>query len=158
MWDPQRLTTLWTFMACYRDSFTFTFLLLAHWNWLSAGFNTNITPVSKDVLIFCQSWTGSDYPASTAYNYSTVLNDCENYFVFIRVVPKEHESQQILFHLEDWGRKKSQQTGRSRGCVLELYSGDSWIEFRRGLQLSSFTEDFVAFCSSSKQCQDSTSI
>jgi hypothetical protein len=23
MWEPQRLTTLWAFMACYRDSFTF---------------------------------------------------------------------------------------------------------------------------------------
>jgi hypothetical protein len=23
MWEPRRLTTLWTFMACYRDSFTF---------------------------------------------------------------------------------------------------------------------------------------
>jgi hypothetical protein len=22
MWDPQRLTTLWAFTACYRDSFT----------------------------------------------------------------------------------------------------------------------------------------
>jgi hypothetical protein len=26
MWDPQRLTTLWASMACYRDSFTFTLL------------------------------------------------------------------------------------------------------------------------------------
>jgi hypothetical protein len=25
MWDPQRLTTLWAFTACYRDSFTFYF-------------------------------------------------------------------------------------------------------------------------------------
>jgi hypothetical protein len=25
MWDPQRLTTLWAFTVCYRDSFTFTF-------------------------------------------------------------------------------------------------------------------------------------
>jgi hypothetical protein len=23
MWNPQRLTTLWAFTACYRDSFTF---------------------------------------------------------------------------------------------------------------------------------------
>jgi hypothetical protein len=23
MWDPRRLTTLWAFMPCYRDSFTF---------------------------------------------------------------------------------------------------------------------------------------
>jgi hypothetical protein len=25
MWQPRRLTTLWAFMACYRDSFTFYF-------------------------------------------------------------------------------------------------------------------------------------
>jgi hypothetical protein len=24
MWEPQHLTTLWAFTACYRDSFTFT--------------------------------------------------------------------------------------------------------------------------------------
>jgi hypothetical protein len=24
MWEPRRLTTLWAFMACYKDSFTFT--------------------------------------------------------------------------------------------------------------------------------------
>jgi hypothetical protein len=25
MWEPRRLATLWASMACYRDSFTFTF-------------------------------------------------------------------------------------------------------------------------------------
>jgi hypothetical protein len=25
MWEPQRLTTLWASMACYRDSFTFAY-------------------------------------------------------------------------------------------------------------------------------------
>jgi hypothetical protein len=29
MWDPQRLTTLWVSMACYRDSFTFLLLCTA---------------------------------------------------------------------------------------------------------------------------------
>jgi hypothetical protein len=24
MWEPRRLTTVWAFTACYRDSFTFT--------------------------------------------------------------------------------------------------------------------------------------
>jgi hypothetical protein len=24
MWEPRRLTSLWAFTACYRDSFTFT--------------------------------------------------------------------------------------------------------------------------------------
>jgi ABC-type multidrug transport system fused ATPase/permease subunit len=27
MWEPRRLTTLWSFTACYWDSFTFTFTL-----------------------------------------------------------------------------------------------------------------------------------
>lgn len=61
----------------------------------------------KDVLIFCQSWTRSDYPTNTAYNYSTVLHDHGNYFVFVRVVHKERESQQISFHLEDGDRRNS---------------------------------------------------
>jgi hypothetical protein len=26
MWEPRHLTTLWAFMACYRDSFTFTYI------------------------------------------------------------------------------------------------------------------------------------
>jgi hypothetical protein len=26
MWEPQRLTTLWAFTVCYRDSFTFLLL------------------------------------------------------------------------------------------------------------------------------------
>jgi hypothetical protein len=28
MWEPRRLTTLWAFTACYRESFTFFYLLL----------------------------------------------------------------------------------------------------------------------------------
>jgi hypothetical protein len=27
MWEPRRLTTLWAFTACYRDSFAFCFYL-----------------------------------------------------------------------------------------------------------------------------------
>jgi hypothetical protein len=30
MWEPRRLTTLWAFTACYRDSFTFFFYLYMH--------------------------------------------------------------------------------------------------------------------------------
>jgi hypothetical protein len=28
MWEPRRLTTIWFFTACYRDSFTYFYLLL----------------------------------------------------------------------------------------------------------------------------------
>jgi hypothetical protein len=30
MWEPRRLTTLWVFTACYRDSLAFTFFCLLH--------------------------------------------------------------------------------------------------------------------------------
>jgi hypothetical protein len=30
MWEPRRLTTLWAFMVCYRDSFTFFFYLYVY--------------------------------------------------------------------------------------------------------------------------------
>jgi predicted transcriptional regulator with HTH domain len=33
MWDLQHLTTLWTSMACYRDSFTFYFLFFNFYPW-----------------------------------------------------------------------------------------------------------------------------
>jgi hypothetical protein len=29
MWEPRRLTNLWAFTACYRDSFTFFYLFTA---------------------------------------------------------------------------------------------------------------------------------
>jgi hypothetical protein len=32
IWEPRRLTTLWAFTACYRDSFTFIFLILTNHN------------------------------------------------------------------------------------------------------------------------------
>jgi hypothetical protein len=36
MWEPQHLTTLWAFAACYRDSFTFTFTkYYVIYTWLS---------------------------------------------------------------------------------------------------------------------------
>jgi hypothetical protein len=37
MWEPRRLTTLWAFTACYRDSFTFTLplLLKIHYQFLT---------------------------------------------------------------------------------------------------------------------------
>jgi hypothetical protein len=28
MWDPQRLTTLWAFKACYRDTFTYFYRVI----------------------------------------------------------------------------------------------------------------------------------
>jgi hypothetical protein len=65
MWEPRRLTTLWAFMGCYRDSFTFTYLIF----YLT---NININ-IFQDVKIATESLhsslhffpirprTGSDY-------------------------------------------------------------------------------------------------
>jgi hypothetical protein len=38
MWEPQRLTTLWAFTACYRDNFTFNFLTIQCTLYLMWGF------------------------------------------------------------------------------------------------------------------------
>jgi hypothetical protein len=37
MWDPQRLSTLWAFTACYRDSFNVVFFLHNHQNPLESS-------------------------------------------------------------------------------------------------------------------------
>jgi hypothetical protein len=39
MWETRCLTTLWVFMACYRDSFAFTFHALCHYfsKWCSVS-------------------------------------------------------------------------------------------------------------------------
>jgi hypothetical protein len=61
MWDPQRLTTLWASIACYRDRFTFTF------NCLGIFYSRSILPCTARikhayivVIIFvqniCQIW------------------------------------------------------------------------------------------------------
>jgi hypothetical protein len=45
MWEPRRLTTLWASTACYRDSFTFSFLLyvclVARWTVLRKWHSTH---------------------------------------------------------------------------------------------------------------------
>jgi hypothetical protein len=49
MWEPRRLTPLWTFTACYRDSFAF--LPLYHQEWIrssnTGGWAECIPPVRK---------------------------------------------------------------------------------------------------------------
>jgi hypothetical protein len=41
MWDPQRLTTLRAFTACYRDSFTFYSRYILRWKWTSKKIHLN---------------------------------------------------------------------------------------------------------------------
>jgi hypothetical protein len=63
MWDPQRLTTLWAFMACYRDSFTFTFTftftLSLRWIWLLILIKLcfqQLGQVESNVILFILSY------------------------------------------------------------------------------------------------------
>jgi hypothetical protein len=58
MWEPRRLTTLWAFMACYRDSFYFIFkFLVAQYGYLSIYGFTALVDLSRffNFLILTQS-------------------------------------------------------------------------------------------------------
>jgi hypothetical protein len=50
MWEPRRLTSLWAFTACYRDSFTFT---VTYKKVKIRIYKTIILPV---VLYGCETW------------------------------------------------------------------------------------------------------
>jgi hypothetical protein len=51
MWDPQRLTTLWAFTACYKDSFTFFFYLLLRWRYCLLLTTYRHGPHRKHILV-----------------------------------------------------------------------------------------------------------
>jgi hypothetical protein len=38
MWEPRRLTNLWAFSACYRDTFTFIYRVLETWHARTSSF------------------------------------------------------------------------------------------------------------------------
>jgi hypothetical protein len=58
MWDPQRLTTLWAFTACYRDSFTYFYLPNEEFDDLKAyksykvGFEVLTTVLTKRSILW----------------------------------------------------------------------------------------------------------
>jgi hypothetical protein len=52
MWDPRRLTNLWTSTACYRDSFTFSvmyFWFLTRRDLILSLMYPNITSITKNI-------------------------------------------------------------------------------------------------------------
>jgi hypothetical protein len=56
MWGPQHLTTLWGFMACYRDSFTFTFygiLPRQHSELMGARFKMYCNTITNSTSFYC---------------------------------------------------------------------------------------------------------
>jgi hypothetical protein len=72
MRELRRLTTLWAFMACYRNSFTFTFYLLVsilmfHASWsLSKRMDTSVAneeEVSQSISKICAVAVGSWFRA-----------------------------------------------------------------------------------------------
>jgi hypothetical protein len=61
MWEPRRLTTLWAFMACYRDSFTFLYI---ERQIFSNSVEYNINSTVKKIIVFCDVT-----PCSQIYTY-----------------------------------------------------------------------------------------
>jgi hypothetical protein len=54
MWEPRHLSTLWPFMACYRDSFTFFFTLpffAGKSNNIPMTYDKGSTPADKSILM-----------------------------------------------------------------------------------------------------------
>jgi hypothetical protein len=105
MWQPRHLTTLWDFMARYRDSFTFLFLLhkkvktcrwqacRVHARFLLNFFSTLKTEVicSSDTSVDTQRTTLRYIPEDdTLHNYR-----CENLksYMWINVFIHEHAAQ-----------------------------------------------------------------
>jgi hypothetical protein len=88
----------------------------------------------EDIFRLCQSWTRSDYPATTAV---IIVQFCmivgTDFFLFEWCLSIMTHNK---FHFNLKMETKYQRTGRSKGSVLELYPGDSWIEIRRRLRLS----------------------
>jgi hypothetical protein len=54
MWEPRHLTTLWAFMACYRDSFTF----LIYKGFVNVRFITAITTFLVTIAMNRRGLTG----------------------------------------------------------------------------------------------------
>jgi hypothetical protein len=98
MWEPRRLTTLWAFTACYRDSFTFTYawerlFILCFRSWIA---NVQTTagalrcprrgPYENFKIFMCRncSLATSKHLAVSLYerNDSSVLRNCKCSEVF----------------------------------------------------------------------------
>jgi predicted DNA-binding transcriptional regulator len=76
MWDPQRLTTLWAFTACYRDSFTLLYLVV----WKQSS--VYVGECFYEILLSCH-----DVFAGFSCLLTSGLSDQENnYTVFINYV------------------------------------------------------------------------
>jgi hypothetical protein len=67
MWEPRRLTILWAFTACYRNSFTFLILT-------KTSRSSNPAPYRKEDI------TDSIYNLCVTHNFKTVLNNTNQLF------------------------------------------------------------------------------
>jgi hypothetical protein len=81
MWEPRRFKTLWAFTACYRDSFTFFYIVLLIFS-------------SKQVFSFLLRWSF----CTVTFTF-TVTTQCENVFNLVNIY--EHENEH--------GKKQEQQ-------------------------------------------------
>jgi hypothetical protein len=58
MWEPRRLTTLWAFTACYRDSFTFSLHKLLYMFRLVLAFYLLSCDTVQSGTLSCPGWVG----------------------------------------------------------------------------------------------------
>jgi hypothetical protein len=60
MWEPRRLTTLWAFMACYRDSFTVRFIIHYYTEIRQIKLGTFIIISRKHVITMRWRWISTN--------------------------------------------------------------------------------------------------
>jgi hypothetical protein len=92
MWEPRSLITLWAFTACYRDSFTFTFISVSRKN----------AAKGAKLLLAC-SMTLFIYLINVALNSKTIVDD-----------ELERARNGALFYLKGMRNKYVNQYSRSR--------------------------------------------
>jgi hypothetical protein len=74
MWEPRRLSTLWTFTACFRDSFTFFTFYLAWSAWhLSWSINCTKTKLTADTMKLRGNATVRRLACSVAWHLSFLV-------------------------------------------------------------------------------------
>jgi hypothetical protein len=97
MWEPRRLTTLWSFTACYRDRFTFTFYLYVVNTRAHSGPSSGLS-----------AWGYRKLPHPRQYSYSETLSFRLKVFVHVFL----HVTSSMRSRYSDWLRA-GRPTGRN---------------------------------------------
>jgi hypothetical protein len=82
MWDPWRVTTLWAFTACYRDSFSFYRMCYIANNWKFLSLH-NIIVTSKCVLVQSIIWFIMSCDSTKCLHIECHVNLCKKWSIWI---------------------------------------------------------------------------